>query len=45
MREEVKLISIDDCPYLADTWNAENAPDVASAPGMAGKVIRNGGSN
>ena len=42
--EEVKLVSIDDCPYLADTWNAENAPDVANAPGLAGPVVKIGGS-
>ena len=35
--EKVKLVSIDYCPYLADTWNAENAPAVAHAPVMASK--------
>ena len=42
--KEVGLISIGDCPYLADTWNAENAPDVAGAPSLAGPLVKVGGS-
>merc|ERR1711940_48533 len=43
--EKVELVRIDYCPYLADTWNAENAPEAASAPSMAGKVAKTGDGN